>query len=152
MRSLGTHQRAIFRPGIRALGRDADKVSQRFWSWFYDLYSTTRLVSCRSRSQGRDGRAAASLFRLACHRLAHQRRASDSDAFRGRLLWAGWAVAGPDGKVSTGAALRFERDEYEARIIASDPRAKTELERRETVRRELEADAKLAAMSERSAA
>jgi hypothetical protein len=44
-----------------------------------------------------------------------------------------WAVAGPDGKVSTGAALRFDREEYEARVIASDPLAKAELERRKAL-------------------
>jgi hypothetical protein len=63
-----------------------------------------------------------------------------------------WAVAGPDGKVSTGAAIRFDRKEYEAQIIASDPRAKAELDRRDAIKREREANAKLAAMAQRSAA
>jgi hypothetical protein len=40
------------------------------------------------------------------------------------------AVPGPDGKVSTGDAIRIHRDEYERRVIASDPRAKAERSRR----------------------
>jgi hypothetical protein len=40
------------------------------------------------------------------------------------------AVLGPDGKVSDGDAIRIYRDEYERRVIASDPRAKAELTRR----------------------
>jgi hypothetical protein len=62
------------------------------------------------------------------------------------------AVLGPDGKVSDGDAIRIDRAEYERRVIESDPCAKAELSRRAAVKRELEADAKLAAMAERRAA
>jgi hypothetical protein len=63
-----------------------------------------------------------------------------------------WAVAGPDGRVSTGGDIRLDREDYETRVIASDPRAKAEFERREAMKREAEADAKLAAMTQRRSA
>jgi len=46
-----------------------------------------------------------------------------------------WAVAGADGKVSTGGALRFDREEYEAHVMASDPLAREETQRRQGVKR-----------------
>jgi hypothetical protein len=62
------------------------------------------------------------------------------------------AVAAPDGKVSTGETPRFDREEYEARVIATSDVALQELHRRWTGEREDEADAKLTAMTQRRSA
>jgi hypothetical protein len=63
-----------------------------------------------------------------------------------------WAVAAPDGKVSTGEAARLSREEYEARVISASPLAKEEMQRRQGAKRVEEFNAEFDRMTQRRTA